>query len=79
MVPGMSEIPGLKIFREKPKYLAVNGYCERASYIHVRYATRTYVSTHADMITCTRTHVLTHVSAYSFMHTYTHVLTHVRT
>ena len=32
MVPGMSEIPGLKIFREKPKYLAVPGYCERASY-----------------------------------------------
>ena len=40
---------------------------------------RTYVRTHVDMITCTRTHVLTHVSAYSFMHTYTHVLTHVRT
>ena len=32
MVPGMSEIPGLKIFREKPKYLAVPGYCEIASY-----------------------------------------------
>ena len=47
--------------------------------MHVRYAARTYVSTHSDMITCTRTHVLTHVSAYSFMHTYTHVLTHVRT
>jgi hypothetical protein len=47
--------------------------------VSVRYAARTYVSTEVDMLTCTHTLVLTHVSAYSYIHTYTHLLTHVRT
>ena len=36
MVPGMSEIPGLNFFQDKPKNLAVPGYCERASYVVLR-------------------------------------------
>ena len=72
-----------KCGHEKCQRHHFNGFdyhCECShKYIRVRYAARTCVSTHVDMLTCTHTLVLTHVSAYSFMHTYTHVLTHVRT